>query len=140
MEVFSEAQLSAFAPMRHASRNPYPRIADIRNSPVWANAEAVQDPSTVRLAMPHAFFGMQRIFNQFKNHPPPCILIGCCFYKHVGSIPREHRRLCAWSFAPPRELSRPFEENGATLWPKRGTRTAGCVPLDLCQLSPNSSR
>ena len=55
IEAFSEAQLSAFAPMHHASRNPYPRIAEIRDGEVWANAEAVQAPSTRRLAMPHAF-------------------------------------------------------------------------------------
>jgi hypothetical protein len=54
MEAFSEAQLSAFAPMRHSSRNPYLRIADIGNGPVWANVEGVQDPFAVRSGVRHA--------------------------------------------------------------------------------------
>jgi hypothetical protein len=54
MEAFSEAQLSAFAPMRHSSRNPYLRIANIGNGPVWANVEGVQDPFAVRSGVRHA--------------------------------------------------------------------------------------
>jgi hypothetical protein len=113
IEAIFEPQLSASAPTRHASRNSYLRIADTRNGPVWANIEPVQDPSAVHLAKPHAFFGMQRISTQFKNHPLPCILIGCCFYQHVGSIPREHRRLYAWSFAPPQGIEQSLRREGS---------------------------
>ena len=122
MENFSGAQLSAFAPMRHTSRNPYLRIADIgadRFGPTLKGGK------TLSLCVPAC--GMQRIFTQFKKHPPPFIPIGCCLYRHTGCMPGASLH--------PRELSRAFERTGATLWPKRGTRTAGCVPLDLCQLS-----
>ena len=104
IEAFSEAQLSAFAPTRHASHNPYPRIADISNGSVWANAKAVQAPSTVRLAIRTHFEACREPPSNLKNHPLPCILIGHCFCQHVGSIPWEHRRLYAWSFASSEKL------------------------------------
>lgn len=120
MENFSGAQLSAFAPMRHTSRNPYLRIADIgadRFGPTLKGGK------TLSLCVPAC--GMQRIFTQFKKHPPPFIPIGCCLYRHTGCMPGASLH--------PRELSRAFERDGSySLAEKRhansGMRTLGPMP------------
>jgi hypothetical protein len=134
MENFSGAQLSAFAPMRHTSRNPYLRIADIgadRFGPTLKGGK------TLSLCVPAC--GMQRIFTQFKKHPPAFIPIGCCLYRHRIHA-REQDRLHAGSFAPSQGIEQGLRAGRELLSGRKEAREQrDAYPWTYASF-PNSSR
>ena len=98
------------------------------SGPVWANAEGGK---TLSLCVPAC--GMQRIFTQFKKHPPAFIPIGCCLYRHTESMRGSKTGCMPGASLHPRELSRAFERDGSySLAEKRhansGMRTLGPMP------------
>jgi hypothetical protein len=127
MENFSGAQLSAFAPMRHTSRNPYLRIADIgadRFGPTLKGARPFHcafrhaacrgsSPSSKNIRLPSSRLAAVSTGTESMRGSKTGCMPGASLH--------------------PRELSRAFERDGSySLAEKRhansGMRTLGPMP------------
>jgi hypothetical protein len=76
---------------------------------------------------------------KFKNHPPPCILIGCCLYQHVGSIRGSNASCTLGASLHPRELSRAFAREGSYSRAEKTPSDSRMRTLGLMPAFPNSS-